>query len=190
MKSIDIKIYQNKVILSRCMKNYSDYAVLSRLVFFINDVFKEHASYIGSFKISLLSQNQYKSSNYGRMYVSKNDIYIDVNLSILKKMIKNHDLFKEYDKSFFFVFLQELGHALQVLDNFKSGKFTTLEDCYDVLRENYNVIVDKIIEEHPDYANNWWAIGLENPMQIEVNAFAFSNLSYLENLFQFEGMLI
>lgn len=182
---------KNKILffISKEIKDLNNYNLLQSCVFFIKNTFHKYLNLFDQINIEICTQKEYTADSEGCFVVVKNNLYCLVNIDQTKAKIENNTSFKTLEKSLFFTILHELGHAYYMLKSFnKSNSKLNIEEYYDEGDRNIGNQIKDIKEKDPDLSE----IEVSRLIKEEIFAdnFALKNLSYFENLYEYEGILI
>jgi hypothetical protein len=151
------------------------------LVFFADDVLYNKFYKKAYFIFDLEKDTQ------GCFFVHEEILYFIANPQEINKACKNDLSFPDFKRSLFFTILHEIGHGIEAL-KIASNKNLSVTDVGDQLDQKILKIKESLKEKDLNLSER--DISRYIPSEIRADRFAFSNLHYFINLYEFKGCFI
>lgn len=172
-----IKVYIDPVFKGK------KHNLLQSIVFFCSDVFKNFSNFYDELIVSVSNEEE---NIQGCFLVIGKTIFCNVYLEEIAKACKVGISFKSFCKALFLIILHEVGHAVVFLEDYSRNVDLGLEEYFD---QTNKIIGDKL-ESLKLTGLSKMETSRQIREEIEADRFAFKNLSYFENLYEFEGILV
>lgn len=158
------------------------FKLMQSIVFFASDIFEKHEDKFDLLMFHLVNKDD--KGSQGCFFVHEKELHFVVDSHQIEMAVQSGFTFSSFKKSLFFVLLHEIGHGIDLLDKYNYRPIQTLETFHDEGNEKIKAIYD----EFSDLTK--MEISREIPEEIFADRFAYKNLSYFENLYDFDGFLI
>lgn len=175
---------ENKIKIGTCPEalwksKINEYKFTSACVFFVHDIFNEYFDNFGTIYIHLNENTEF--NRRGCCCCVKEDICCEVYVDEILFLRAYPD---NIIKSIFSCLLHELGHAYEIVSKYDKEKYKTLEEYFDIIDN----IARKIYEDNKTISE--MEISRLIPDEILADRFAYKNLSYFENLYKSDDILV
>lgn len=120
--------------------------------------------------------------------IFKNEGWIMLNSKSIKRASINGIGYKKPLKELFCTFLHEFYHFLETLELYlyKNKENKNFEQIYEDENNRLGLVIEKLKESYDNEAE----IHTNNPSEMNADSFAFENLSFFENLYDCQLLLI